>query len=329
MFSQPRRPLGLSLGLSLTLTATLLLGPLRPGPLAANTGFDTAQCPLPLLVINTGRASLIYDPEMIATIPARAGLVPVLDRATGKVWYYDPAQDSLADILFLHGAALDDFRGPPECAYSAAGFPDPFQRNHALLPERWHEAGGGSLTGNAAAPLPQGGGDGQKASGDPAPQPVTGQSPSGACSDGPRNGTWRAEIGASRIEGCPAMMRQMFAQSPGALPGQVGAPGQLEFSCPFHPDTLELSRQTGVRWTPNGPNRWTTTDLGAQAFAMIPQGEGGGSHIRWDLTVLSPDEIDFTRSIEVILPAEAAAVLGTAPEGCRVTGSDRWIRVGD
>lgn len=69
--------------------------------------------------------------------------------------------------------------------------------------------------------------------------------------------------------------------------------------------------------------------MAADAFRQIPAGQGGGSQIRWEMTAVSPNEITFGRSIEIVLPAEAAAIMGASPEGCRVTGTDRWIRVGD
>ena len=153
--------------------------------------------------------------------------------------------------------------------------------------------------------------------------------PEEATDTGPRSGLWRAEIGPSEMEGCPAMMQSAFPGSAGALPGMTGEPRRLDFSTPFHPDTLEMSRISGVRWAADGPGRWVTTDLGADALRQIPQGQGGGSQIVWTLTVISPEEISFRRAIEIVLPAEAAAVMGASPDGCRVTGTDRWLRVGD
>lgn len=146
---------------------------------------------------------------------------------------------------------------------------------------------------------------------------------------GPSSGLWRAETGPTEMDGCPAMMRNAFRASPGALPGMTGEARRLEFSSPFHPDTLEMSKTSGVRWQADGDNRWVTTDLGAAAFRQIPQGQGGGSQIVWTLTVISPEEISFRRVIEIVLPAEAAVLMGASPDGCRVTGTDRWLRVGD
>lgn len=164
--------------------------------------------------------------------------------------------------------------------------------------------------------------------GDPGRQPVE-LFPEEASDAGPRSGLWRAEIGPTEIQGCPAIMQNAFPVSAGALPGMTGEPRRLEFARPFHPDALELSQTSGVRWSADGTNKWVTTDLGADALRQIPQGQGGGSQIVWTLTVISPEEISFWRSIEIVLPAEAAALMGASPDGCRVTGTDRWIRVGD
>ncbi|WP_417689834.1 hypothetical protein [Roseibium sp.] len=145
----------------------------------------------------------------------------------------------------------------------------------------------------------------------------------------PKDGLWKSEIGPTRMEGCPALMQQMFPMSAGALPGMNEGTRRMTFQRPFHPDSLDLSKTARVRWGGAGRNRWVTTDLGAETFAQIPAGEGGGSHIRWTMTVLSPEEISFDRAIEIVLPAEATVMLGASPGGCRVVGTDRWTRVGD
>ncbi|MFD1694273.1 hypothetical protein [Roseibium aestuarii] len=148
----------------------------------------------------------------------------------------------------------------------------------------------------------------------------------------PRDGLWRAEIGPSRMEGCPAMMQGLFpmaaGQAPGGMAGMAGE-RRLSFSRPFNPDALELSRTARVKWTRTGGSIWETKDMAAAQFAAIPAGEGGGSHLLWTLQVLSPQEITFRRSMEIVLPAEAAIVMGGSPGACRIVGTDRWIRVGD
>lgn len=125
------------------------------------------------------------------------------------------------------------------------------------------------------------------------------------------------------------MMQNAFPASPGAVPGMSGGTRRMDFADPFDPDTLDLSRTAGVKWRKFGENRWQTTDMAAEAFGRIPPGQGGGSRLVWTLTVVSPDVMTFARAIEINLPAAAIAVLGGSPDGCRVTGTDRWIRVGD
>ena len=153
--------------------------------------------------------------------------------------------------------------------------------------------------------------------------------PDEATGTDPRSGLWRAEVGATATEGCPAMMQDALSSSLGAVDGMTGEPRRLEFSTPFHPDALEMSSISGVRWAADGPDRWVTADLGADALRQIPQGQGGGSQIVWTLTVISPEEISFRRVIEIDFPAEAAALMGASPDGCRLIGTDRWLRVGD
>ncbi|WIV49822.1 hypothetical protein QQG91_09065 [Marivivens sp. LCG002] len=306
--------------------AALLLGVLPAATLAQDASFDPAQCPAPILVVENGDATLIYDAEIGATVPARDGLVPLVNRDTGKVWYYNTTETSLYDILTLHGTWIRKTVGPDECIITAAGFPDPTRRTQDILRKLADvsvsipSGGSGGSSGKDADPNAPKRQDAPKA-----PDGLSGA----ACEGGPLNGTWVAEIGATSIEGCPAMMQQAFAQIAGQLPGPSAQPGQLEFACPFHPDTLELSRTARVGWTATGDGQWTTTDLAAEQFAQIPNGEGGGSHIRWDLTLVSPEEIEFRRSIEIILPETAAAVMGMTSEGCRIVGTDRWLRVGD
>ena len=49
----------------------------------------------------------------------------------------------------------------------------------------------------------------------------------------------------------------------------------------------------------------------------------------WALELASPNLIVFDRTIEIILPDVATAMLGITADGCRVIGTDRWERVGD
>lgn len=292
--------------------------------------FDPATCPAPMLVVENGRATMVYDDEIAAQVPQRPGLVALVNRDTGKIWYYNTAETSLYDILTLHGATITDAIGPVECAAIGAGFPDPTRRTRDLLWQPFDAAIGlpGGSGGTGGKRSETGGAETPPA---PAPPPkALTPGAAAACAGAPRAGTWVAEIGATSIEGCPAMMQQAFGQMAGQLPGTGAAqPGRLDFACPFHPDTLELSKTARVRWRETGPGRWTTTDLAAEQFAQIPAGAGGGSQIRWDLTVVSPEEIEFRRSVEIDLPATAAAVMGMPAGGCRIVGTDRWLRQGD
>lgn len=164
--------------------------------------------------------------------------------------------------------------------------------------------------------------------GDPGSPPVE-LFPDETAGSGPRSGLWLAEVGPTAMEGCPPMMQDAFPASQGALFGMTAEPRRLDFAVPFHPDTLEMSRTTGVRWQQIGDNRWQTADMAAEIFAQIPQGQGGGSQLVWTLTVVSPEEMTFARAITIDLPAAALAVMGGSADGCRVTGTDRWIRIGD
>ncbi len=266
--------------------------------LALGLASPALACEPPTIIVNAdGTAEWIVTEntnrtaleDFFGPAPSPAHMLVVTTSNRTGIWV-DPRSDPL-EIAAAFGADGFAYSGPEEC------IPPDLPRNLDDIPET-HPI---ELFPDAAT----------------------------ACAGGPRSGTWRAEIGATRMEGCPAMMQQAFPQSAGALPGMTGERRWMEFSCPFNPDALELSRNAGVRWQPAGAKRWVTTDMAADAFRQIPAGQGGGSQIRWEMTAVSPNEITFGRSIEIVLPAEAAAIMGASPEGCRVTGTDRWIRVGD
>lgn len=149
-----------------------------------------------------------------------------------------------------------------------------------------------------------------------------------APSEAPRDGLWKATVGPTRMEGCPAMMAQAFPSSAGALPGMQGDTRRMAFSRPFDPNALEMSQALNSAWVRVGPNRWTTEAM-PEAFGQIPEGQGGGSRLLLALTVESPDLILFDRTIEIILPDVANVMMGISPDGCRVLGNDRWERIGD
>src|SRR6056297_707290 len=227
----------------------------------------------------------------------------VFDARDGQGTWVSKSDLSLIGIGFNTRDAELVYSGPPECR----------------PPELPIALPGGAPMGEPAELFPDG---------DPGTQPID-LFPDETAGGGPRSGLWRAEIGPTEIIGCPAMMRSAFPASAGALPGMTGDARPMSFTNPFHPDTLEMSHIMGVRWNAAGENRWISTDLGAEASAQIPAGEGAGSRIVWTLTVISAEELRFERTVEIVLPAAAAAVMGISADGCRVIGEDRWIRVGD
>lgn len=227
----------------------------------------------------------------------------VFDARTGQGTWVSKSDLSLIGIGFNTRDAEVVYSGPPECRPPELPI---------ALPD-------GAPIGEPAELFPDG---------DPGTRPID-LFPGETAGGGPRSGLWRAEVGPTAMEGCPPMMQDAFPASQGALPGMDGDQRRMNFADPFHPDTLEMSRTTGVRWQRIGDNRWQTTDMAAAIFAQIPQGEGGGSKLIWTLTVVSPEEMTFARAIDIVLPAAALAIMGGSADGCRVTGTDRWIRIGD
>ena len=149
----------------------------------------------------------------------------------------------------------------------------------------------------------------------------------------PRSGLWQARLGEGRLEGCPAIMQQTFQMSPNMYPAEWTTPRPLSFGRPFHPDQLEMTRtfqrgmKTKVTWTPAGKSSWRT-DVFPEIFGQIPMGEGGGSKMSWTLTVKSPEAIEHVSTVSIVLPKEAAAVLGGS-DNCRMVSRNEWVRVSD
>lgn len=268
-----------------------------------------ADCAPPVLSLSGDTATLIgveegTQPTRIGNQEVPPGHTIVIDADKDRVLIIDPAKGSLEELLLAAGKPNVVYDGPGKCRV-----PD----TPVVLPD-----------GRPVPPLPDIFPDG-----DPGRTPEELFTDADAtCSKGPRSGLWRAEIVATQIEGCPALMQQMFQPS-AALPGIKEGQRQMRFACPFHPDTLEMSRTARVRWKDAGPNRWTTTDLAAEIFAQIPSEKGGGSHLRLTMTLVSPEEFTIDQAIELVLPAAAAAVMGQSAEDCRVTGTYRWLRIGD
>ena len=146
----------------------------------------------------------------------------------------------------------------------------------------------------------------------------------------PRSGLWQARLGETRLEGCPAIMQQYLSVSPGALPAEYMAPRRMEVEAPFHPDQLEMSRglaamgQSPITWRIAGDDAWRAEVL-PEIFGQIPAGPGRGSQMIWRLAVKSETEIEHIVTVHISLPAEAAAVMGSAPD-CRMTTINSWVR---
>ena len=149
----------------------------------------------------------------------------------------------------------------------------------------------------------------------------------------PQSGLWQARLGDTRLEGCPAVMQQAFPKSLGALPAEWMAPRKLEFEIPFHPDQLEMSRRLSaeglsrIAWRNAGENAWRT-EVFPELFRQMPAGQGAGSKMTWQLTLKSETEIEHVSTVQIVLPKEAAAVLGSS-ENCRMVSLNHWIRVSD
>lgn len=149
----------------------------------------------------------------------------------------------------------------------------------------------------------------------------------------PKSGLWQAKLGETKLQGCPPMMAQAFAQSPGALPEEWKAPRRVDFERPFHPDQLEMTRsfeagmKSKVVWKQDGNDTWQT-EVFPELFAQMPPGQGGGSKMSWRLSVKDDDLIEHDTTLVIALPAEVAATLGSG-QNCRMTSHNSWIRVGE
>lgn len=148
-----------------------------------------------------------------------------------------------------------------------------------------------------------------------------------------QSGLWQARLGDTRLEGCPALMQQAFPKSLGALPAEWLAPRKLEFETPFHPDQLEISRRLSaeglsrIAWRNAGEDAWTT-EVFPELFGQIPAEQGAGSKMTWRLALKSETEIEHISTVEIVLPKEAAAVLGGS-SNCRMVSRNHWVRVSD
>jgi hypothetical protein len=225
-------------------------------------------------------------------VDGRTLLINASNRTTRMV---DLDDLSISEVQVLTGTSRVVYRGPSECRPGDPAFVE------ELYPD-----------GEPANPIP----------------PAEVLFPDGTDTSGPRDGLWRAVVGPTRMEGCPAMIAQAFAGSAGALPGMTGETRRMTFSDPFDPNHLDLSKTLNAGWTQTGPALWTTEAM-PDIFGQIPQGAGGGSRLLWSLEVAGPELILFNRTVDLVLPAEAAVLMGASPDGCRVIANNRWERIGD
>ena len=150
----------------------------------------------------------------------------------------------------------------------------------------------------------------------------------------PRSGMWQAEIGATELVGCPAILRQYFPGSPGALPAETAVPRRLDFDVPFHPEDLALTRAfegTGlgdVTWRSVSDDAWEAEILG-DAFAGLPAFGDRRSALIWRLTLMAEDRIGHLSSVTIAFPDELRTVLGEGADTCRAISRNAWVRVGD
>lgn len=150
----------------------------------------------------------------------------------------------------------------------------------------------------------------------------------------PKSGVWRAELGPVELVGCPAMVRQAFPGSPGALPAAMRQPRRLEFDIPFHPADLELTSSfeaTGmgdVTWRSIGPNSWEAEIL-ADAFEDLPAFGDRRSSLVWRLTLVGEERIEHLATVTLAFPAELVAVLGAGADQCQAVTRNAWVRVGE
>lgn len=143
----------------------------------------------------------------------------------------------------------------------------------------------------------------------------------------PRDGVWEAEVGRTTLEGCPAMLKSQLAPMLNAQPSPLPSRRAMQFSNPFDPNRLELSRTAAVSWERIGQTSWRS-EIAPETFAQIPAGAGGTSSFVWQLDVAGEGEIRFTRTIHFSLPDIAVSMMGGGRD-CRIFGTDRWLRVAD
>lgn len=149
----------------------------------------------------------------------------------------------------------------------------------------------------------------------------------------PKSGLWEARIGETELKDCPAMMHSVFPISPGRLGGEMQAPQRLQFSTPFDPEDLELTRnfeatgQGDVTWTPVSENVWEA-EIVADIFDNVEAQGWVGSGLFWRLELVSPERIEHLVTVRLSLPPEVAAVMGGGKD-CRALSRNAWVRTAD
>ncbi|WP_143154442.1 hypothetical protein [Devosia limi] len=141
----------------------------------------------------------------------------------------------------------------------------------------------------------------------------------------PRPGLWQANLGETQMEGCPAVLQGVFPVA-GKLPAEMLEPRRLDFTPPFHPKQLPNADQIRGTWTATGEQKWQMNfDTVPGMDTQMP----GGTKVTWDLTVISPSEMQHLSTVHVKLPDEMIAVLGSGKRDCRVYTTSAWVRLSD
>lgn len=139
----------------------------------------------------------------------------------------------------------------------------------------------------------------------------------------PRDGNWRTEVRATRMEGCPEMLTNAMAaknQGPQTITRRV------TFPRPFDPNKLPRDFNPGHSWNAAGDNRWTASifsqgvDFGAEGAQK--------TDVRLTMELVSETEIRQSGSVKVSLPEIAQKTLNISGD-CRVITDSVSTWIGD
>lgn len=263
-------------------------------------------CNTPVMIIGADGRPTYVSPErdvtsdlesLFGAAPA-AGSILVVDARdrTGR-WLAPGSENTLDEIAVLMGAEGNGFgySGPGECV----------PKTLLLDPERH---------------------------GKPV-DPITLFPDEPATEGQPRSGLWQAQLGATKLEGCPPVMQGAFPKSAGALPAEWLQPRRVAFRSPFHPDQLEMSRtlakgaRSQLRWKSTGKGQWRAEVL-PELFDQMLAGEGGGSKMIWTLTLVNDGEFRHETVLDIALPAIMMQTMGGGSH-CRMISRNKWVRVGN